>query len=303
MKPATALLISSLSLFSAAAAIAADEKPDLATTPFKVVPVAGTVSMLQGPGGNLGVCAGADGIVMIDDSYAGSAAQIEKALKTVSDRPLRFVIDTHRHDDHVGGNAFFQKQAPVLAQANVRTRLAAGVSLPNYTEPPAKPEALPVLTFDDGITLHLNGEEMRVIHLPAAHTDGDSVIYFVKANVLHMGDLFVTYGFPYIDLDSGGHVKGMIAAIEKVLTLVPADVKVIPGHGNLCTVADMKDFMAMLQGTTARVEAGIAAGKTVKQLQDEKALAGFEKWGGWIDANNFIAMLYRDLTSPTKSKP
>ncbi len=301
MKPVTALLASSLPLLLAALAAAAE--PDLATTPFKVVPVAGTVSMLQGPGGVIGVCAGADGIVMIDDGYAGSAAQIEQALKTVSDRPLRFVINTHLHDDHVGGNAFFQKQAPVLAQTNVRTRLAAGVSLPNYTEPPAKPEALPVLTFDEAVTLHLNGEEIRIWHLPAAHTDGDCVVWFVHANVIHMGDLFVTYGFPFIDLASGGHVKGMIAAIEKVLAVVPADVKVIPGHGGICTVADMKEFQAMLQGTVARVEAGIAAGKTVKQLQEEKALAGFEKWGGWIAADKFIEFLYRDLSAAVKAKP
>ena len=301
MKSVTALLASSLPLLLATLAAAAE--PDLANTPFKVVPVAGSVSMLQGPGGNIGVLAGPDGVIMIDDGYAGSAAQIEKALKSVSDRPLRFIFNTHRHDDHTGGNAFFQQQAPVIAQTNVRTRLAAGVSLPNYSEPPAKPEALPQLTFDDRVTLHLNGEEIRIWHLPAAHTDGDCVVWFVHANVIHMGDLFVTYGFPFIDLDSGGHVKGMIAAIEHVLAAVPADVKVIPGHGGICTVADMKDFRAMLQGTTARVEAGIAAGKTLKQLQEEKALAGFEKWGGPVAAEKFIEFLYRDLTSPAQPKP
>ncbi len=301
MKPVTALLTSGLPLLLATLAAAAE--PDLANTPFKVVPVAGSVSMLQGPGGNIGVCAGPDGVVMIDDGYAGSAAQIEKALKTVSDRPLRFVINTHIHDDHTGGNAIFQRQAPVISQTNVRARLAAGVSLPNYQVPPAAPDALPVLTFDDAVALHLNGEEIRIWHLPPAHTDGDCVVWFVHANVIHMGDLFVTYGLPYIDLDSGGHVKGMIAAIEQVLAAVPADVKVIPGHGGICTVADMTDFLARLQGTTARVEAGIAAGKTMKQLQEEKALAGFEKWGGPVAADKFIEFLYRDLTSPAQPKP
>lgn len=191
----------------------------------------------------------------------------------------------------------------MIAQANVRRRLAAGVSLPNYKVPPAAPEALPTLTFEMNLTLHLNGEEIRIWHLPGAHTDGDSVVWFVHANVIHMGDLFVTYGFPFIDLDSGGHVEGMIAAIEQVLAAVPADVKVIPGHGGICTVADMKDFLAMLRGTCARVETGIAAGKTVKQLQEEKALAGFEKWGGFISANSFIECLDRDLASPAAAKP
>ncbi len=287
----------SLATFAAAA------KPDLATTPFKVVPVAGTVSLLQGPGGNIAVCAGADGLVMIDAGYAGSAAQIQLALRKVSDRPLRFVIDTHLHDDHVGGNAVFQNQAPVIAQTNVRTRLAAGTTLFDRTVPPAEPAALPQLTFDDGVTLHLNGEEIRIWHLPAAHTDGDSVVYFVHANVVHMGDLFVTYGFPFIDLDSGGHVKGMIAAIEQVLTVVPANVKVIPGHGDVCTVADMKGFLAMLQGTSARIAAGIAQGRTVRQLQQEKALAGFEKWDGGISTDKFIEFLYRDLSAAAKPAP
>ena len=288
---------------STALAFAADDKPDLAKTPFTVVPVAGTVSMLQGPGGNIGVCAGADGVVMIDDGYAASAAQIQAALRKVSDRPLRFVINTHLHDDHTGGNSVFQQQAPVIAQTNVRRRLATGVSLPNYAEPPAAPAALPVLTFDDRVTLHLNGEEIRIWHLPAAHTDGDCVVYFSKSNVVHMGDLFVTYGFPFIDLDSGGHVKGMIAALEQVLAAVPADAKVIPGHGPVLGMADMKPFLEMLRETTARVEAGIAQGKTVEQLQKEKVLAGFEKWGGLIAADKFTEFLYRDLGAAARPAP
>jgi len=299
MKIQSLIIIAGLSL---ASAFAANQKPELATTPYKVIPVAGTVSLLQGPGGNIAVCAGADGLVMVDDGYAGSAAQIQLALRRISDQPLRFVVNTHLHDDHVGANAFFQKQAPVIAQSNVRRRLAAGTNVLGRAVPPEAAGALPQVTFDDAVTLHLNGEEIRVIHLPAAHTDGDSVVYFVHANVLHMGDLFVTYGFPFIDLDNGGHVKGMIAAIDKVLTLVPADVKVLPGHGDVCTVADMKAFAAMLQETSARVAAGIAQGKTVQQLQQEKVLAGFEKWtGGFLSANKIIEFLYRDLSAPVQS--
>ncbi len=300
MKIQSLFLVAGLSLGTA---LAVDQKPDLATTPFTVIRVAGTVSLLQGPGGNIAVCAGADGLVMVDAGYAGSATPIAAALKTISDGPLRFVINTHLHDDHTGGNAAFQKLAPVIAQTNVHRRLAAGTTVLGNPVAPEARGALPQLTFDDAVTLHLNNEEIRVWHLPAAHTDGDSVVYFVRANVVHMGDLFVTYGFPFIDLDNGGHLKGMIAAIEQVLTIVPADVKVIPGHGPVCTVADMKDFVAMLKETSARVAAGIARGKTVQQLQQEKVLAGFEKWtGGFLSADKFVEFLYRDLRA-AKSAP
>lgn len=288
-------------LFLSVAASAAAQQPDPAKTPFKIIPVAGSVSLLQSPAGNIAVLAGDDGLVMVDTGYAASEGPLKAALAQISAAPLRFVIDTHLHDDHTGGNAAFQRLAPIIAQSNVRRRLESGTRIFNRQVPPAAKGALPQITFEDRLTLHVNGEEIRIIHLPGAHTDGDSIVWFTKANVVHMGDIFVTYGFPFIDLDSGGHVQGMIAANEQVLSLVPADARVIPGHGPVCNTADVREFVAMLKETSARVAAGIAQGKTVAQLQQEKALAGFEKWGGgFLTPEKFIEQLYRDLSAPAR---
>jgi cyclase len=280
------------------AAFAAAQQQDFSSTQIKVIPVSGTVTMLEGAGGNIGVSAGEDGLVVVDDEFAPLAPKIQTALKGIADKPVRFVINTHWHGDHVGGNAYFQQQAPVIAQDNVRKRLAEGSTLFDHKVPPAGKGALPVITFNDRVTLHLNGEEIQVIHLPDAHTDGDSVVFFGKSNVVHMGDLFVTYGFPFIDLENGGSVKGMISAIEKVIATMPPDVRVIPGHGPVSSLADMKPYLAMLKETSARVEAGIKQGKALDQLKQEKVLAGYEKWsGGFITTDKFIEILYADLTS------
>ncbi|HXZ81583.1 MAG TPA: MBL fold metallo-hydrolase, partial [Terriglobales bacterium] len=162
---------------------------------------------------------------------------------------------------------------------------------------PAAKDALPIITFNDRATVFLNGEEIRAIYFPNGHTDGDSVIFFTKSNVVHMGDDFVTYGFPFIDLDSGGSVKGMIAAVEKVSATVSPDTKIIPGHGPLSTVADMKPYLDMLKETTARVQKGIDQGKSLEQLKQERVLAGYEKYSGdFVSTDKFIEMLYNDLT-------
>ena len=270
---------------------------DISTAQIKVTPVAGSVYMLEGAGGNIGDSAGEDGVVVVDDQYALLAPKIQAALKGITDKPIRFVINTRWHFDHVGGNAYFQQQAPVIAQDNVRKRLEQGGTLLGRQVPPVERDALPVITFDDRVTLHLNGEEIRVIHFPNGHTDGDSVVLFSKSNVVHMGDDFVTYGFPFIDLDNGGSVGGMVSAVEKVIATVPPDTRVIPGHGPISTVADMKTFVAMLKETSARVQAGIKQGKTLDQLKREKVLAGFEKWSGeFITSDKFIKSLYTDLT-------
>jgi cyclase len=181
----------------------------------------------------------------------------------------------------------------------VRERLMAGGKLLGMEIKPASPQELPIITFNDRLTVHANGEDIRAIHFPHGHTDGDSVIFFPRSNVVHMGDDFVTYGFPFIDLESGGSVRGMIAACEKVLATVPADVKVIPGHGGLSTVADLKPYLAMLKDAAARVEKGIKAGKTADELKREKVLAGYESWGGegkFVTTDKFIDTLYDDLS-------
>ncbi len=272
---------------------------DFSKVEIKVTKVAGTVYMLQGAGGNIGASVGADGIVIVDDQYAPLADKIQAALKGITDKPVRFVINTHWHGDHTGGNAYFSKQGTIVAQENVRERLKNGGKVLGNDVKPAANEVLPIITFNDRASVHLNGEDIRAIHFPHGHTDGDSVIFFTQSNVVHMGDDFVTYGFPFIDLESGGSVRGMIAACEKVLATVAPDVKVIPGHGGLSTVADLKPFLAMLKDATARVENGIKQGKTADQLKQEKILAGYEQFGGpdkFIKTDQFIETLYNDLT-------
>ena len=272
---------------------------DFSKVQIKVTKVAGTVYMLEGAGGNIGVSLGEDGIVIVDDQFAPLAEKIQAALKGITDKPVRFVINTHWHFDHTGGNGYFAKQGTIIAQDRVRERLLTGGMILGNKVKAADPRELPIITFNDRLSVHLNGEDIRTIHFPHGHTDGDSVVFFSKSNVVHMGDDFVTYGFPFIDLESGGSVRGMIAACEAVLAAVPADAKVIPGHGTLSTVADLKPYVAMLKDASARIEKGIRAGKSAEELKKENVLAGYESWGGpgkFITTDKFIDTLYADLT-------
>jgi glyoxylase-like metal-dependent hydrolase (beta-lactamase superfamily II) len=228
---------------------------------MKVSQVAGNVYMLEGAGGNIGASVGEDGVVIVDDQFAPLAEKIQAALKGITDKPLRFIINTHYHFDHTGGNAFFQKQAPIIAHDNVRKRLEEGGTAGNlgavkFDHKPQSKDALPIITFDHDVTVHLNGEDIRALHFPSGHTDGDSVIFFPKSNVVHMGDDFVTYGFPFVDLSGGGSVQGMIAALEEIMPKLPPDVKVIPGHGPVSSLDDVRRYVSMLKDTKSVVEAG-----------------------------------------------
>src|SRR5439155_4930840 len=212
-------------------------RQDFSKVQIKATKVAGSVFMLEGSGGNIGVSIGEDGIVLVDDQFAPLAVKIKEALRKITDKPLRFVLNTHFHGDHSGGNAEFSKEATIIAHENVRKRLAQGTTVAGGEVKPAANEALPVITFHDRATVHLNGEAILAIHFPHGHTDGDSVIFFPKSNVVHMGDDFVTYGFPFVDVHNGGSVSGMIAGCEKVLGMTSPDVKFIPGHGPISTPA------------------------------------------------------------------
>jgi glyoxylase-like metal-dependent hydrolase (beta-lactamase superfamily II) len=275
---------------------------DFSKVEIKVTKVAGSVYMLEGAGGNIGASVGDDGIVIVDDQFAPLAEKIQAALKGITDKPVRFVINTHYHGDHTGGNQFFQQKAPIIAQDNVRKRLeTAGTAGNNGSikmETKAQPhDALPIITFDHDVTVHLNGEDIRALHVPSGHTDGDSVIFFPKSNVVHMGDDFVTYGFPFIDLGGGGSVEGMIAGLEQIIPQLPPDVKVIPGHGPLSNLDDVRRYLAMLKDTTAAVQAGIKQGKTLDQMKQEKVLEPWKKWSGdFVSSDAFIETLYNDLT-------
>jgi len=275
---------------------------DFSKVQMKVTKVSGNVYMLEGAGGNIGASVGDDGIVIVDDQYAPLADKIKGALKGITDKPVRFVINTHYHGDHTGGNAIFQQTAPIIAQDNVRKRLQEGGTGGNFggvqfDSKPQPKEALPIITFDHDVTVHLNGEDIRALHFPSGHTDGDSIIFFPKSNVVHMGDDFVTYGFPFIDLSGGGSVEGMIAALEQVVGQVPADVKVIPGHGPISNLDDVRRFTTMLKDTKAVVESGIKQGKSFDQLKRENVLAPWQKWSGdFITSEQWLVTLYNDLT-------
>jgi cyclase len=300
------LVVLSTVLLATTIATAQDE--DLSKVQIKVIKVSGSVYMLQGAGGNIGASVGEDGIVVVDDQYAPLAEKIQAALKGVTDKPVRFIINTHYHGDHTGGNAFFQKQAPVIAQDNVRKRLAAGGPAGNLgsismDHKPAAKEALPILTFDHDVTVHLNGEDIRALHFPSGHTDGDSIIFFSNSNVVHMGDDFVRYGFPFIDLAAGGSVNGMIAAMQEVVPKLPPDVKVIPGHGDIANLDDVRTYTKMLIDTRAVVEKGIQQNKTLDQLKQEKVLEPWKRYSGdFVNSDVFIETLYNDLTGKKDGK-
>src|SRR5499427_3459008 len=225
----------------------AAQNQDFSKVDIKVTKVSGNIYMLQGAGGNIAASVGEDGIVIVDDQYAPLAEKIQAALKSlgITDKPVRFVINTHYHGDHTGGNApFANSGSTVIAQDNVRKRLETG-GVGGYGESskreikPGEKTALPVITFEHDVTVHLNGEDIRALHFPSGHTDGDAVIFFPKNNVVHMGDDFVRYGFPFIDVAGGGSVQGMADGAEKAVAQLPADVKVIPGHGQLSTLDDV----------------------------------------------------------------
>jgi cyclase len=286
-------------LLTTAFSIAQDK--DVSKVEIKVTKVGGSVYLLEGEGGNIGASVGDDGIVVVDDQYAPLAEKIQAALRGITDKPVRFIINTHYHGDHTGGNAFFQKQAPVIAHDNVRKRLEQGSVAGNLgsismERKPAPKEALPILTFDHDVTVHLNGEDIRALHFPSGHTDGDSIIFFPKSNVVHMGDDFVRYGFPFIDLSSGGSVEGMIAALEEVVPKLPPDVKVIPGHGQISNLEDVRTYVKMLIDTRAVVEKAVHQGKTLDQLKQDKVLEPWKQWSGdFISSDAFIETLYNDL--------
>ncbi len=287
-------------------AFAQDE--DLSKVQMKVTRVAGNIYMLEGAGGNIGASVGEDGIVIVDDQYAPLAEKIQAALKNISDKPVRFVINTHYHNDHTGSNALFQKNAPIIAHDNVRKRLAEGGlggngSSIHSEHKPAEKDALPIITFDHDVTVHLNGEDIRALHFPAGHTDGDSVIFFPKSNVVHMGDDFVTYGFPFIDVDSGGSINGMIDALDKVVAQLPPDVKVIPGHGPVSSLDEVRAFTKMLKDTRAAVQAALNQGKTLEQMKHENILDPWKKYAGdFISEDAFLETLYNSLTGHANGK-
>ena len=273
---------------------------DFSKVEIKVTKVAGNVYMLEGAGGNIGVSVGPDGILIVDDQFAPLADKIKAALKTLGEGKLKFVLNTHYHGDHTGGNIAFGPDAPIIAQTNVRKRLSEEQKSKffNRTTPASPKEALPVITFDNAVSVFFNGEEIKVIHFPHGHTDGDSVIFFTGSNVVHMGDDFFNGRFPVVDLEAGGDVEGMTKNIGDIISKLPAGVKIIPGHGPLSDADGLKAFHNMLVQTTDIVRKRIAAGKTLDQIKAEGLPEEWKTWGGgFIKTDVWLTLIYTSLSA------
>ena len=255
----------------------------------KATAIKGSVHMLTGAGGNIGVSAGEDGVLIIDDQFAPLAEKIAAQLGELgSDKP-KYVINTHYHGDHTGSNAFFHshKGATILAHENVRVRLANDEKI--------KPEALPTITYEDGIKIYFNGETLHVMHLAVGHTDGDSVVWFEQPNVMHTGDLFFNGRFPYIDQGAGGNVEGYMDSVKQLLAKIDDETVIIPGHGDISNKQEYSAFLAMIFETFNYVKALKQDGKT---LDEVKAMGLDDKWADWswnfINEEKWITTLYTD---------
>lgn len=294
MRPMFALsAVLAASLLHGTAFAQSTEKP----VEIRVEKLAPGVAVLFGEGGNIGLSYGEDGNGLIDDQFAPLTAKIKAAVATVDPDPVTFVINTHFHGDHTGGNENFGKGGSVIvAHDNVRARMAVEQIRNGNRRPPSPKAALPVITFGSGLSLHLNGDDLDVIHVANAHTDGDAIIYFRKANVLHMGDTFFNkISLPFIDLASGGSIDGAIAAVDTGLKLANDQTRIIPGHGPVATKAELAAYGAMLKDIRGKVAAAKAAGKTVDQVKAENPAKPYEIKDGFISAADFAAVVYASV--------
>jgi len=265
------------------------------TVQIKTYKMSETIYMLGGDGGNIGLLTGKDGTVMIDDQFAPLSEKIKTAIKQVTDAPVRFVINTHFHGDHVGGNENFGKDgAIIVAQSNSRLRMTKDEfdSTLKQTRKAAPYDALPKVTFGDSVTLHLDGETVQVTHVPHAHTDGDAIIYFKESNIIHAGDVFVRYGLPFIDQPHGGSIDGMIAGTDAILNLADDNTKIIPGHGDIAAKKDVADYKNMLVTIRNRIADGIKQGKSV---DDVIAMDPTKEYKAGVGRSEFILLVYESM--------
>ncbi len=289
-----------LSLLALFVCLPVSAQQDWSKIEVKSTKVAEGVFMLEGAGGNLGVVAGPDGVLLVDDQYAPLAPKIKIAIAALSDKPVKFLVNTHWHGDHTGGNqAFGEAGAVIVASDAVRKRMSVDtfLELMGRNVPAAPKVALPVVTFTETVTFHLNGEEIHVLHVPPAHTDGDSVVFFRKAGVVHTGDLFFNGFYPVIDVGVGGSIDGMIAAADRILRVTNDKTKFIPGHGPLATKSDLKSFRDMLAAVRDAIVPLVAKGMSSADIVKSKPTAALdEKWGkGFMKPDTFVDVVARDL--------
>jgi len=284
-----------------AASGAAAQTPDPSQATVRVVPITTGLYMLEGLGGNIGLSVGEADAFIIDDQYAPMTPKIKAAVATVTSKPIRFVVNTHWHDDHTGGNeAMAGSGALIFAHENVRRRMSREQFLAAFnTRVPASPAgALPVVTFTDTISFYLNGDTIQTTHVRNAHTDGDAIIFFRRANVIHMGDTYFNGMYPFIDVSTGGSVAGMIAAANQALAMSNAGTRFIPGHGPLATRADFTRYRDMLVTVRDRVTRLVNQGRTLRQVVAAKPLADLDaQWGqGFLKPEMFLSIAYESLS-------
>jgi cyclase len=281
-------------------ALPAVAQQDLSKVEIRAEKLAPTVYMLVGAGGNVGLSAGEDAVFLVDDQFAPLTPKIEAAIAKITPKPVRFVLNTHWHFDHTGGNENLGKAgALIVAHENVRKRM----SVENFIEflgmktKPDPKEALPVVTFTRDVTFHINGDEVQVMHVPNAHTDGDAIVHFRKSDVIHMGDVFFNKLYPFIDTSSGGRVEGVVAAVERGLELAGPSTRIIPGHGPLASRADLQAYRDMLAAISGRIREQVRAGRSLEQVIEAKPTAEFDAaWGkGFLSPARFTEMLYKNL--------
>ena len=286
---------------------AAFAQEDLSKVEIKTEKLSDTAYMMTGAGGNLGLSVGEDAVFVIDDQFAPLTPKIQAAIAKLTDKPVKFVLNTHWHFDHTGGNENMGKAgAVIVAHENVRKRMSVEgfiefLGMKTQAEPKV---ALPVVTFTRDVSFHINGDELFAYHAPRAHTDGDAIVHFKKSNVIHMGDVFFNKLYPFIDTSSGGTVDGVIQAVDRVLGVAGDQTRIIPGHGPLAAKADLKTYRDMLATVSARIAAQIKQGKTLEQAAAAKPTAEFDGvWGkGFLPPEKFVAMIYGNLKKSSGEK-
>jgi len=275
-------------------------QPRFDTVTVRAQPLRGGVHMITGLGGNMGLSTGSDAAFLVDDQFGPLNQKILDAVKSVTNQPVKFVVNTHWHGDHTGGNENMAKGGSIIvAHDNVRRRMSTEQvsQLFNSRTPPSPAAALPVVTFTDSVTFHVNGDDLVAFHVPPAHTDGDVLVYFTKADVIHMGDTYMTISYPLVDLSSGGNVNGFITAADKALAVCGPQTMVIPGHGDLSNCTELRAWRDMIATVRDRVQAEMRQGKTLVQLQAAGITAAWDAKlaQGFVKPPMFIEMVYRSL--------
>lgn len=295
------LLLNAVFLFSVLTSFAQTDTGKKVNT--KLIKVNNKIYMLQGQGGNIGLSFGNDGVFMIDDQFAEGIEEIQEEIKKISDKPIRLLVNTHFHEDHTGGNTALAKTGTVIfSHDNVRTRLQG---LIRGEAKKIMKEVLPIVTFSEELNFHFNGEKINVFHVQNAHTDGDAMIYFTGSNVLHTGDVFFNGKYPFIDLENGGSLKGVVEGLQKAMLLINEDTKIIPGHGDIGTYSDLQNTVKMLGSVYKRVATSFVNNKTedevakMNSLTEEFDAQGYGK--GFINTEAFLRMIYKSVAQDRNS--